>query len=359
MRPLSATECISPAIERTKLVLFTPFRKGRTWKLSAIAYLCRVGTMFLPFPLIYLFFIPAVAGAGTGAVIALCALVLVFTVIFLFIFYLCSRLQFSYLDIIVNRGQFIGPVWGKYGRRSFAWTGLKVLLGVGVTLAAALPIAAYVRHLIPVFRTLQSLTPGEQPHPEIVGAIFAGYGILLLVFGTFYLVSSLLTDFILPSLALEDTGLAEAFRRMVALVRGEPGEFLLYTVIKVVLGLAAYIAATILWEVVFLIASAIIGAVVVGIGFALHAVGVPHVVLIVLGVLIGIAWYGFGVFYALFLAIGPVLTFLDAYALYFLGGRYPLLGDLLDRSTPAPAAPYSGVYPPPYYPPAMPPPPTG
>jgi hypothetical protein len=54
-----------------------------------------------------------------------------------------------------------------------------------------------------------------------------------------------------------------------------------------------------------------------------------------------------------------VLTFGQAYALYFLGGRYPLLGDLLDRSTPPPAYAYPAGFPPtpPQYPPPQPGPP--
>ena len=47
--------------------------------------------------------------------------------------------------------------------------------------------------------------------------------------------------------------------------------------------------------------------------------------------------------------MGTLLTFFQAYALYFLGGRYPLLGDLLDRSTPPPAYAYA-TQPPPYQP---------
>jgi hypothetical protein len=44
---------------------------------------------------------------------------------------------------------------------------------------------------------------------------------------------------------------------------------------------------------------------------------------------------------------------MDAYAIYFLGGRYPLLGDLLDRSTPPPPSPLLIPYA--AYPPPLPP----
>ncbi len=117
MRVLSATECIAPAIERTKAILFRPFRKGRSWKLAAVAYLGRFGTMFFPFPFIYLFFLPAAKSAGTTAVIALVSVVLLMTVVAGIIFYLCSKLQFAYFDIVLNRGEFIAPAWRKYNRQ--------------------------------------------------------------------------------------------------------------------------------------------------------------------------------------------------------------------------------------------------
>ena len=113
MTPLSATECITPAIARTKLILFTPFRKGRTWKLSATAYLAIAGQMFAPFPLFNLIYLPAVKRTGTWAVYALIAAVLVFSVIYVVCFYLCSRIKFAYFDIVINRGEFVAPAWRK------------------------------------------------------------------------------------------------------------------------------------------------------------------------------------------------------------------------------------------------------
>jgi len=353
MQPLSATECISPAIARTKLVLFTPFRKGRTWKLSATAYLCRMGTMFFPFPLIYLVFLPAANRAGGRAgVIGLVAGLLVATALFCWIFHLCSRLQFAYFDIVINRGEFVASAWRKYGPQNLRWMGVKFLGGAAVSVACAVPVAAYVRQLIPLFRAIAT-TPGQPPPPHFLATIFACYGLFFLVFGPFFLISSLLADFVVPSLALEDTSLKEAFRRMFALIRQEPGEFALYTLLKVGLAVAFYTGAVFVWEIAFLLSTLIIGLVVVLCGFLLHLVGVPSVILTILGVLLLVAWYAFSLIYCMMLTIGPVLTFMDAFALYFLGGRYPMLGDLLDRSTPPPVYPYSAypAYPPPYFPP--------
>jgi hypothetical protein len=342
MRPLSATECISPAIERTKLMLFSPFRLGRTWKLCATAYLCRTGTFYLPFPLIYLAFIPFVFHAGTMAVVALCVGIALLTALFTWIFHLCSRIQFAYFDMVVNRGEFVAPAWSKYRSQSLRWTGFKILIGSAVMLVSAVPIVAAVRHFLPLFSAIAATKPGQPPSPQLAGAIaafYGGYFLFALGFGLAFLLGSLLADFVLPSLALENTSLSQAFHRMTESIRREPGEFAIYVLIKIGLAVAAYMGAVIAWEIVFLLASLIVGGVVVLIGFLLALVGVPKLLLTVVGVVLAIVWFIFATTYSMFLAIGPILTFLDAYAIYFLGGRYPMLGDLLDRSTPLPLAP--------------------
>lgn len=357
MRPLSATECITPAIERTKLVLFSPFRMGRTWKLSATSYVCIMGTQYFPAPIVYLAFLPlAHRAGGMLAVTILCAVVLVFTALFTWIFHLCSRLQFAFFDIVVNRGELVAPAWRKYRPQSLRWTAFKLLAGTALTLVCAAPIVAYVRHLIPLFAVLKAIKPGQPPPVQFIAAFYGGYAVFMLLFGLFFLISSLLADFILPSLALENTSLKEAFRRMAELIRREPGEFTIYVLLKLGLGLAAYMGSVIAWEIVFLLATVIVGGVVLLLGFLLHLIGIPKVILIVLGVLIAIAWYLFSLVYSLMLAIGPGLTFLEAYTLYFLGGRYPMLGDLLDQSTPSPPTPAAYPFPTSYlsYPPPPP-----
>jgi hypothetical protein len=95
--------------------------------------------------------------------------------------------------------------------------------------------------------------------------------------------------------------------------------------------------------------------------FSLHHAGTAGIV-----VLIACAIFGALVFlcWAVCVVIGfmgSLITFFQAYALYFLGGRYPLLGDLLDRSTPPPAYAFAAAFPPsppPYQPPPPEPPPS-
>jgi hypothetical protein len=354
MRPLSPTDCVSPAIARTRLILFRPFRFGRTWKLSATAYVARGGTIFLPFPLIYLAFLPVILKhhGQAMALFAACG-ILVATALFVWIFMLCSRLQFAHFDIVLNRGQFVAPAWRKYKESSRNWTYVKLVFGLVVTLITAVPLALYLKRVLPLF----TITPGQPPPPGFVASLFAIYGIFFLCFGTFYLIVAICADFIVPSIALEGTTIQEAFRRMWLLFRGEPGASVGYCFFKVLLGVGGYAAMMIAFEMVLLLVMVIVGGLAVGIGFLLHNAHVPSPVLIGLATLVGIAFYIF-ILWAVTIAVGSLFTFLEAYTLYFLAGRYPMLGDLLERSTPHPAVLAYAPPPPQWQQASYPPPPT-
>jgi hypothetical protein len=302
----------------------------------------------LPFTLIVLCFIPlAKRSGGNTAVVILVAVCLVLTLLYLVLLYLCSRLRFAFFDIVLNRGEFVGPAWRRYGAQSFKWTVLKVILGTAVTAIFAVPTAAYIRQMITIFSTLQ-VKPGEQPAPQVEAAIFAGYAVFFAIYFGFaisYFASSLLSDFIVPSLALENTTLGDAFHRLGRLIKNEPGQFATYAALKLGMAFAGYMTASVAFYIVLLLGVFVVGGIAFLIGLLLHAIGVSIAILTALGIVLGIALYLFIFFYAMVLAVGTVLTFLESYTLYFLGGRYPMLGDLLEYSTPPPT-PYA---PPPGY----------
>jgi hypothetical protein len=142
-----------------------------------------------------------------------------------------------------------------------------------------------------------------------------------------------------PSLALESVPLSEALRRFGRLVRAEPGQFALYCLLKIVLGFVGYMALGFAFELVLLVAFCIVGLVALLFGFLLHLAGVATGVLIGLAIAVGIVLYLALFGYVMVIGVGVFLTFFESYSLYFLAGRYPLLGDLLARSTPAPQPP--------------------
>lgn len=331
MRILTATEAISPAIARTKLILFTPFRMGRSWKLGATGYLATASAFFLPFPLFGLLFLHVVPAAAYREMLV--AGVFLLTAIILLIFYWCSRLQFAFFDIVLNRGEFVAPAWRKYGPQSWKWTALKVVFGTVATLVVAAPFSAYIVHMV---RILSALRPGQQPPDEFIGAFFGLYVAFFLLFLAMMLISSLMTDFVLPSLALENTTLGEGFRRFFQLARREPGELCLYVLLKAGLAMAGYMIQSVAAYIIILVSEIVIGLVLFVGYLILHAVGASNTLMIVLACILVAPVFLYILFYTTFLLLGILLTFLQAYSLYFLGGRYPLLGELLDRSTPAP-----------------------
>ncbi len=194
------------------------------------------------------------------------------------------------------------------------------------------------------------ITPGQRPAPGLFLGLFLLEGLFCLTIFFLMFCSSLLDDFILPSIALEGVSLREAFRRFAALLHGEPGALLYYVVFKALLALACGIAMQIgifVTEGILAIPLALVGF----LGWLLlHTLGPAGHILMAAGFVVLVLAFVAMVFYVSIAFIGAFLLFLQAYALYFLAGRYPMLGDLLDPPAsgyayptpppPAPAAPH-------------------
>ena len=360
MQILSATEAISPAFARTKLILYSPFRVGRTWKLSATAYLSIVGTMFLPFTLIYAavgLVIPALPHVFRVLIVAVS---LALTAIYIVMFWLCGRLKFAFFDIVLNRGEFVAPAWRKYGERARQWTLTKMLLGSVFTLALAIPAYAVFRTFISALPALQAQMSAMDKNSgfppgmaNFMAAFYGAYFVATFVVAAYFIAISTISSFVVPTMALENASVGDAFRRFTAFARRETKQLAAFVGVRIGLAIVGYIATTLAYEIVLFLLMAVAAIVCGVIGLLLHLAGVPMTVLLVLGVIVIIFFVFIVNGYLLLLALGPFFTFFEAHTLYFLGGRYPLLGELLDRSTPAPVfkAPQSPLYAAPYYPP--------
>ncbi len=345
MRPLSATEAISPAIERTRDLLARPFRLGTYLKICLVACLGGIGSFNFN------------TSGGNGNVHSLPPSVLAFLLAFvvviaivslivgLILLYIGSRLQLVLVEMVGTRQKIVGPLWRKFGGTVWRWIGLRLLfflLCAAVVAAFAVPIVLYFgisfRHGFhhPVFSIA-----------TIILLVLAAL-VFLFAFMALYL---LLHDFALPSFALEDVPISEALRRVRGLVSAEPGPVALFLFLQVLLTIVASIGIEIAIFLVLLISA--IPFVILGfiLYFALHQAGAAGMaVLIATAVLGGIIYIAWAICIGI-AGLGPVQIFSQAYALYFLGGRYPLLGDLLDRSalppiTPYPAYPAPGPFPP-------------
>jgi hypothetical protein len=342
MRPLSASECITPAIERTKSLLFRPFQWRHFLKLTAVAFFAEIGAGTLSFGSNHQpGKIPGASPAIAGLILAVLLVVFFATfVIGLIMLYVGSRLQLVLLEVVATRQTIIAPIWRRYSRLTWRWIGLKLLFFL---LCALILLAALAPVIISMFRHMPS---GDHPSPMaplfahivlFLGAIF----LVVLVVGSAYL---LLRDLALPFLALEDLPISETLSRLRAIVAAAPGEIALYILLRFLLGLVAAVGAEILIFLILLVTLipfAIIGGV---LWLALHHAGTVGTAALIASAIVG------GLVLLVWMAcvciglIGTVFAFTQSYALYFLGGRYPLLGNILEPpqfpypTTPAPLA---------------------
>lgn len=349
MRPLSASEAISPALERTKDVLARPFRLGTYLKLAALACLAELGGLNFnsssgrnnlhSLPPAFLAFMVAFA-----VVIAVVGLIL--GLIFL---YLGSRLQLVMVELVATRQKIVGPIWRRVGPATWRWLGLRLLLIVSI-------VAIAIMVFTPLAIWLGISFHHGFHHPAFsITAIFLLVAALLVFVLVFIAVYMSLRDFALPSIALEDTSISEALRRVRGLIGAEPGPVALFLFLQLLLTMVGALMAEMVIAIV-LVLSLLPFAVVGGIlWFTLHNSGAGAAAVLIAAAVVGAVIYVPWAFCVIVAGIGPVHIFSQAYSLYFLGGRYPLLGDLLDRSAFGPVGLYSAMplYPPPQ---AVPPP---
>jgi len=346
MRPLSASEAIGPALERTRDVLARPFRFGTFLKIAAVAFFAQIGGGFS-------FNYPGRGGGLHGISPAVLAFLVTFAVLVglisfvigLVLLYLGSRLQLVLVELVATRQTYVTPLWRKYGPATWRWIGLKLLFFLCAALLClplAVPAVLFFIH--------QAHGAGGNPSyllhiAQVVFFIAAAFVFILFIAAVYMLVR----DLALPFLALEDRTISDSLNRLMALISAEPGQIVLYAFLRMLLGFVIGLGAEIAILMVLglsLVPPAIVGLV---LWLALHNAGAAGTAaLIAIAVLAGIIFLCWAVCVVIGL-IGASLIFGQAYALYFLGGRFPLLGDLLDRSTPPPSYDYAAAFPP--YPP--------
>ncbi len=357
--PVSAVDCIQPALQHAREQLFTRFRFGQWSRLALVGILaaelraggCNFGNLgqfasrphkaksdFLPSgtPAGLLPFnpphIPAGISAHIGQFIGLIAVVIFAAIVLAFVFlYINSVFRFILFDSVLRQECSIGEGWRKWhraGGRFFLWQ-LVLMISTGLFLAVlvGLPLA---------FAFAAGWTADLRQH---IGRLIVGVILLVGLFVVFALIVAaiqvLARDFLVPLMALEDLDFADGWHRLLAMVRPEKGRFAVYLLLKLVLS----IAAAILFGIIAIIP-------------ALFVV-VPGVVAVLVGKAAGLGWNVttislaiiFGtllllvLIYLIALVSVPATVFFPAYAMYFFASRYPHLDALLHPAPPAPALP--------------------
>jgi len=368
--PLSAVDCFQPAIQHTRDQLFRPFRFGQWSRLALVGILAAelhtsgcnfngfnfpispqhrrgghefaaAAAAFPPFDPSRID--PARIAQFAGLIIAIVLLAIILGFIFL---YISSVFRFILFDSVLKKRCSIGEGWQRWhrtGRRYFLWQivflvaeflFLGVLIGVPLAVAAALGW----------FRDVQ-----QHVGRTVLGVILL-IGLLLIFALVAAVVQVLAKDFLVPIMALEEVDFADGWSRLIALMRPEPGKYVVYLLLKIVLAIAAAIVFSIIALIPTLVlivpaVVAVIAGYAAGMGWNVMTVSLAVIFGTVLVILLiyAIAWVSV-----------PATVFFPAFSIYFFASRYPKLDALLN---PPPAAPEltPAIEPPPPEVPPLPP----
>ena len=360
--PISAVDAIGPAFEHTRQQLLKPFRLQQWGKLALVGFLtgelssgggCNMPNipsiphnrgdsqeLLAPFGNLNLpnWDPKTVVLAVTLASVCILALGILFV-------YLSSVMRFVLFDSVIEKQCEIRRSWRRRhgaGMRFFLWQISLALISWGIILVL-IGIPAFVGLGLGWFRN-----PGDHMLPLILGGIFA-----FLVFFVLIVVAMVVVvftkDFVVPQMALENIGAMEGWRRLLPMMKAEPGGYAGYIGMKIVLALGAAILFGIVSAIVMifmLIPAAAMGGVAVLAG---KAAGMTWTLYTITAAVVAGSIAILVIFYVVSFVSVPGIVFFPAYSLYFFAARYPALSAALYPGRPAPP-----VLPPPFLPPPEP-----
>ena len=254
----SATEALSPAIERTRRLLFAPFRWGTFLKLCAVAVFTEgFGGNFNfsgpshsshhsgnPPSLTATGFSSSTLPTGlspfslTPGWIALIVVgVLLAIAISILLFYLITRLRFALFYCLAYQVKEIRPGWTLYREQANRFFVFNLVVGLIFMVLMVLAIAPFAVGLVQVFRSTHA---GERFDFALFFSLFIPLFALFFVIVLLAIaVDIVLRDFMLPHFALEDASAGEAWAEVRTRIAAEKGSFFLYAVLRILLPIGA------------------------------------------------------------------------------------------------------------------------
>jgi len=372
--PVSAVDCVQPALQHTRQQLFSPFRWGQWSRLALVGILaaelhvggCGFGNLGSHWPHIphkdgstlipssaSPFGVPPFNSAHLSEHIAqflglmIVGLFAIFVLGFIFL-YISSIFRFILFDSVLHRRCSISEGWHRWrraGGRFFLW---QIVFQIAVSLFLAVLVG------IPLALALAAgwASDFQQHVGRMIGGVILLLGLFVVFIVAAIVVQVLAKDFLVPIMALEDLDFADGWHRLLAILGREKGAFAVYLLLKLVLS----IAAGIIFSILAVIPALLIAVPAVIAFFAARAAGLGwSVTTISLLIVVGTCLL-FLLIYLIALVSVPATVFFPAYALYFLAGRYPALDAILHPAPPpAPLPPPLPETPPPFEPPPLPP----
>ena len=342
MNRLSAIDACAPAMARVSAMLFKPFRLGTWLKMGFIGLLGGGVAAFnsnVNFPTSYrapasrrlpedpfaeiLRALHSIHIADyIHAILIAVAFAVAISLIFLYLF---CRFRFVLFDSVITTQPAVGRGWRLYASQANQYFGFWLvfrLVSFGVfALIVGVPLwHAYKNGALSGDGSVLVLI-------KLVASIALVAILARIVLG---IISTLMKDFIMPIMALDNFVLGDAWSALWRVIASEPAAWAGYLGMKLVLSIGAGIALAIAFVIALLPTIVVIGiptGLLVAVGvFALKGGAVAWGVAIctIAGLL---AVTALCCIYMVLTA--PITVFFASYAFYFFGGRYPKLGALL------------------------------
>ncbi len=352
--PVSAVDCVQPAIQHTREQLFRPFHFGQWSRLALVGILatqmrsasCNFPTNFnwphprraqefstSPFPGLDNFD-PSRIAEFAGLIIAVVLLAIVLGLIFL---YINSVFRFILFDSVLSKRCAIREGWHRWhraGRRYFLWQ-IVLLIAQGLFLGVLVAVPLAIAAALGWFNNVD----------QHMARTVLGIALLIFIFIFWLLaivtVQLLASDFLVPIMALDDVDFADGWSRLIALIRPEPGKFAVYLLLKFALG----IAAAILFGILAIIPALVIVLPAVLVAVAAHSAGMTWTVATIsLAVICGTFLLVLLIYAISFVSV-PATVFFPAFAIHFFAARYPKLDAILHPPPPVNVTPASELPP--------------
>jgi hypothetical protein len=339
MRAISAADSVSPAIQRTRQLLFRPFNWGTYLKLGLVALITEgfAGN----------FSSANHGGSSTGSApdfrlpfgeipswIPAVFMVLLAALLIGTVFYLVTRLRFSFFHCLIHNTTEIRPGWWLYRAPAIRFFWLNVGVGICFLLLVGLLAIPFIAGFVRLFH--ESQQGAKLDLGLLISLVLPLLPIMVLLGLAGLLADIVLRDFMLPHFALENATAGQAWSRVWARIKGDSRQFIVYAILRVVLPTVAMVAVFIVLFIPGLILAGSLAVVELGIhSLFSDATGASALVGTLLQVFFGVLGFGF-LFLASICVAGPVSTGIREYALVFYGGRYQALGDILFPPSPYP-----------------------
>jgi hypothetical protein len=336
MRAFSAADSVSLAIQRTREFLFSSFSWGTYLKLGLIAIITEgswsslrsssnggshrsgQGGPMISSP----FHIPAAWIAASVAA------VLLGIVVSLFVLYLITRLRFAFFHCLIHKTKEIRPGWHLYREPATRFFWLNVVVGFCFVALVGLLSLPFVAGFWRLFREIR-----RAGHPDIgmvLSLVLPLIPIIMVLVLVGLVTDLVLRDLMMPHYALDNATAREAWTEVWASMKAEHRQFLAYILLRVVLPTIAMVALFMVLLIPGAILAGAFGAIEYGVHSAFaNSTGGAAVAGSMLQVFFGLVALVFMALAGICLG-APLSTGIREYALMFYGGRYPVLGNILD-----------------------------